>query len=67
MQGALLLDVIVREGATVLKLLAGKDQTLLMKRVALLVLDLGLDIVNGVRTLVADHEERTPLCPGSWP
>jgi hypothetical protein len=43
-----LLDVIVRKGATVLKLLSGEDQTLLIRGNSLLVLDLGLDIVDRV-------------------
>ena len=46
-----LLDVVVRKGAAVLKLLAGEDQALLVGRDALLVLDLGLDIVDRVRRL----------------
>ena len=49
MQGRLLLDVVVREGAAIFQLLSSKDQTLLIRRNAFLVLDLGLDIVNGVR------------------
>merc|ERR1712033_113381 len=51
MQGALLLDVVVREGSSILKLLSGKDQSLLVWGNAFLVLDLGLDILNGVRWL----------------
>jgi len=51
MEGGLLLDVVVSEGATVLKLLASKDETLLVRRDALLILDLSLDIVDGVRGL----------------
>ena len=51
MERRLLLDVVVREGAAVLELLAGEDQALLVGRDALLVLDLGLDIVDGVRRL----------------
>ena len=47
----LLLDVIVCESAAVLELLAGKDQALLVWGDALLVLDLGLDILDGVRRL----------------
>ena len=35
----------------VLELLAGEDEALLIRRNALLVLDLGLDIVNGIRRL----------------
>mmetsp|Transcript_4654 Transcript_4654/g.11797 ORF Transcript_4654/g.11797 Transcript_4654/m.11797 type:complete len:272 (-) Transcript_4654:106-921(-) len=50
-QGALLLDVVVREGAAVLKLLSGKDKTLLVRRDALLVLNLRLDVLDGVRGL----------------
>merc|ERR1711991_80140 len=50
-EGRLLLDVVVREGAAVLKLLASENQTLLVRGDALLVLDLGLDVLNGVRRL----------------
>ena len=51
MKSALLLDVVVREGSSILKLLASKDQPLLVWGNSLLVLDLGLDILNGVRWL----------------
>jgi hypothetical protein len=44
-QSRLLLDVVVGQGAAVLELLAGEDQALLVRGNALLVLDLGLDIV----------------------
>merc|ERR1719456_1153913 len=47
----LLLDVVIRKGAAVLELLAGEDQALLIRRDALFVLDLGLDVVNRVRRL----------------
>lgn len=43
-EGRLLLDVVVRKGAAVLELLAGEDETLLVRGDALLVLDLGLDL-----------------------
>ena len=49
MESGLLLDVVVAERATILQLLTRKDKTLLVRRDALLVLDFGLDIVNGVR------------------
>merc|ERR1711992_350568 len=49
MQSRLLLDVVVREGAAILKLFASKDQPLLIWGNAFLVLDLSLDIFNGVR------------------
>ncbi|CAK9782589.1 unnamed protein product [Cutaneotrichosporon oleaginosum] len=47
-EGRLLLDVWVRKGAAVLELLAGEDETLLVGGDALLVLDLGLDVVDRV-------------------
>ena len=51
MEGGLLLDVIISKGAAILKLLASKDKALLVRRDALLVLDLRLDIVDSVRGL----------------
>merc|ERR1712083_817139 len=48
MEGALLLDVVVGEGSSVLQLLASEDQSLLIWGNSLLVLDLGLDVLNGV-------------------
>ena len=50
-QRRFLLDIVVGQGATILKLLAGEDQALLVRRDALLVLDLRLDIVDGVGRL----------------
>ena len=50
-EGRLLLDVVVGEGAAILELLAGEDETLLVRRNALLVLDLALHIVDCVRGL----------------
>ncbi|KAM0826488.1 hypothetical protein ACQ4PT_068836 [Festuca glaucescens] len=50
-KGRLLLDVVVSKGPAVLQLLAGKDEALLVWRDALLILDLGLDVVDGVRRL----------------
>merc|ERR1712025_342645 len=49
MEGALLLDVVVGESSSVLQLLASEDQPLLIWGDSLLVLDLGLDVLNGVR------------------
>jgi len=48
MESGLLLDVVVAEGSAVLELLSGEDQSLLVGWDALLVLDLGLDVLNGV-------------------
>ena len=47
-EGGLLLDVVIRKSAAVLELLAGEDEALLIGRNTLLVLDLGLDVVDGV-------------------
>jgi len=47
-KGGFLLDVVVGQGTTIFKLLSGKDQTLLIWRNALLVLDLALDVVDSV-------------------
>merc|ERR1712098_525172 len=46
MQGALLLDVVVRKSSSILQLLSSKDQSLLVWRNTFLVLDLGLDVLN---------------------
>ena len=51
MESRLLLNVVVREGATILQLLSSEDQTLLIWGNSLLVLDLGLDVLDGVRGL----------------
>jgi len=51
MEGGLLLDIVVSEGTAILQLLAGEDQTLLVWWDALLVLDLGLNVVDGVGAL----------------
>lgn len=50
-EGGLLLDVVIGKGAAILKLLAGENQALLIRRDALLVLDLRLDVVDGIRGL----------------
>jgi len=47
-EGAFLLDVIVRQGSAILELLASEDESLLVWGNSFLVLDLGLDVVNGV-------------------
>merc|ERR1719486_1519435 len=49
MEGALLLDVVVGESSSVLQLLSSEDQPLLIWGDSLLVLDLSLDVLNGVR------------------
>ena len=49
MKGRLLLDVVIGQGTAVLKLLASENETLLIRRNAFLVLNLGLYVVDGVR------------------
>ena len=51
MEGGLLLDVVVGKGTAILELLAREDKPLLVRRDALLVLNLCLDIVDGVGAL----------------
>jgi hypothetical protein len=51
MKRRFLLNVVIREGASILQLLSGKNQTLLIRRNSFLVLDLGLDILNGISGL----------------
>ncbi|KAL6048640.1 Ubiquitin/40s ribosomal protein s27a fusion [Balamuthia mandrillaris] len=50
-EGRLLLDVVVGQGATVFQLLAGEDQALLIGGNAFLVLDLLFDVLDGVGAL----------------
>merc|ERR1712008_363336 len=49
MQSGFLLNVVVRKSTAIFELLAGKDQSLLIWRNALLVLDLCFNVLNGVR------------------
>jgi len=51
MEGRLLLDVVVGEGAAVFELLAGEDQALLVRGNALLVLNFTLHVINSVAGL----------------
>jgi hypothetical protein len=55
-QRRLLLDIVVRERAPVLELLARKDEPLLVGRDALLVLDLALHHVDGVARLYLESD-----------
>jgi len=50
-KGRLLLNVIVLQRAAILELLTREDQALLVRWNALLVLDLGLDSLDGVSAL----------------
>ena len=48
MESGLLLNVVVREGTSILELFARENETLLVGRNALLVLDFRFDVVDGV-------------------
>merc|ERR1719222_146093 len=51
MEGRLLLDVVVRQGSTILQLFTSKDQSLLIWGNTFLILDLSLNILNAVAGL----------------
>ena len=51
MEGRLLLDVVVAQSAAVFQLLPCEDESLLVRRNPFLVLDLGLDVLDGVACL----------------
>ena len=55
MQRGLLLDVVVRERAAIFHLHAGEDQALLVRRNALLVLDLTFDVVDAMEEVKAER------------
>jgi len=48
MEGAFLLDIVIREGSSIFQLLSSKDQSLLVWGNSFLILDLSLDVLNGV-------------------
>ena len=54
-QGCFLLDVVVTQGAAIFQLLPGEDKTLLIRGDTFLVLDLLLDVLDGITWL---HIER---------
>ena len=51
MESRLLLDVVVRKGSAILELLSSEDKSLLIWGDTLLVLDLSLDVLDGVAGL----------------
>ena len=51
MESRFFLDVVVTEGSTVFELLSGENESLLIGWDAFLVLDLSLDVLNGVTWL----------------
>merc|ERR1719492_702027 len=48
MEGGFLLNIVVREGSSIFKLLSGKDQSLLLRGNAFLVLNLRFHVLNRV-------------------
>lgn len=49
LKGELFMDVVFRKGSAIVELFASKDEPLLVRGDAFLVLDLRLDVVNSVR------------------
>ena len=67
MKGGLLLNVVIAQSTTVFELLSGKDETLLIRGNSFLVLDLGLDIVDGIGRLDLKSDGLTSDCKEtSW-
>ena len=67
MKSRLLLDIVIREGPAVFELLASEDEALLVRRNALLVLDLALDVIDSVAGLdfEGDWREMSAQKPGT--
>merc|ERR1712098_222182 len=59
MKGRLLLDVVIRQSPSVLQLFTSKDQSLLVWMDSFLILDLSLDVLNGVRRLNLEGDRLT--------
>jgi hypothetical protein len=60
-KSGLFLDVVVAQSAAILELLSGEDETMLIWGDSCLVLDLGLDVVNGVRRLDIKKPQREQI------
>ena len=63
MQSALLLDVVIRQGSTILQLLTGEDQALLVWWDAFSILDLCLHVIDGARSLNIEGDGIPRQCP----
>ena len=61
-KGGFLLDVVVTQGAAIFQLFSGEDKTLLIRGDTFLVLDLLLDVVDGVRRLHLKGDGLTSKC-----
>ena len=62
MEGAFLLDVVVAESSTILKLLSSEDESLLVWWDSFLVLDLGLDVLDSIGWLNIEGDGLTSEC-----
>jgi len=62
MESRLLLDIVIRKGAAIFKLLASENQALLVRRNALLVLNLALNIVDGIGRLDLEGDGLSSDC-----
>ena len=62
MESRLLLNVVVRKGSAILELLTSEDKSLLIWWDTLLVLDLGLDVLNGVGWLNIEGDGLSSQC-----
>lgn len=51
MKGGFLLNIVIREGSAIFQLLAGENEPLLIRGDTFLVVYLGFDVVDGIRTL----------------
>lgn len=56
MEGRLFLNIVVRKSTAILKLLSSEDEALLIRRNALLVLNLGFNIVDRVGRLYLQRD-----------
>ena len=61
-ESRLLLDVVVTEGTSILKLLPREDQTLMIGGDSLLIVDLRLDVVDGIRWLNVEGDGLAGEC-----
>ena len=58
MESRLLLDVVVLESPTILELLTGANETLLIHGITVLILELGTNFIEAVRALFVKGDQR---------
>jgi hypothetical protein len=61
-ESRLLLDIVIGQSATILKLLTSEDETLLIRGNTLLILNLRLDVVDGIRGLDFKRDSLSGQC-----